>query len=374
MNSKKQVLAASILAIGLAVGLGTISYAFFSPTPITTKLHSAMDVFTQEGGQGLNVSGGSFAPFDNVSIYAHLTQEGNNLENVPVAFAIYRPDNSLIARTMLTDSWGIAESDIYLLPSEGQVIGAWHVFANTTVENEAVRDTLSFQCESQKARLDLFSKKNGVASISFLPNDTVLLEAKLSFKNASIAGTPEYFVYFDVRTPDGKDFLNQNVTTNSLGEASITFQITAPSDPSQPIWQALAYSEVDGQIIQGTTSFGCFSLTPTIDVFTQKGGIGPNTPGGFYAINESVDLYAQVMNESGQGVPNQLIAFAVIGPNGTKPIYADSVLTNSSGIASVSFRIPPDSAYVGNYEAYANTRYQGQVALSDTLTFIAGQD
>jgi uncharacterized protein YfaS (alpha-2-macroglobulin family) len=370
MNSKKQVLAASILAIGLAVGLGTISYALFSPIPTTTKLQSAMDVFTQEGGQGINVSGGIFAPFDNVSVYAHLTQEGNNLENAAVAFAIYRPDNSLIARTTLTDSSGIAESDVYLLPSEGQVIGTWHVFANTTVENEAVSDTLSFQCESQKARIDLFSKKNGVASISFLPNDTVLLEARLSYKNASIAGTP---VYFDVRTPDGKEFLNQEVTTNSLGVASITFQITAPSDPSQPVWQAFASSEVDGQVIQGTTSFGCFSLTPTIDIFTQKGGTGPNTPGGYYAINETVDLYAQVMNESGQGVPNQLIAFAVIGPNGTKPVYADSVLTNSSGIASVSFRIPPDSTYVGTYEAYANTRYQGQVALSDTLTFIAGQ-
>jgi uncharacterized protein YfaS (alpha-2-macroglobulin family) len=370
MNSKKQVLAASILAIGLAVGLGTISYALFSPTPTTTKLQIAMVVFTQEGGQGLNVSGGNFAPFDNVSIYAHLTQEGNNLEDAPVAFAIYRPDNSLIARTTLTNSSGIAKSDIYLLPSEGQVIGIWHVFANTTASNEAVSNTLSFQCESQEAQIYLFSKKNGVASISFLPNDTVLLEAQLSYKNASNAGTP---VYFDVKPPDGKEF-NQTVTANSLGAASITFQITAPSNTSQPVWQASASAEVNGQIIQGTTSFGCFSLTPTIDIFTQKGGIGPNTAGGYYAINETVDLYAQVMNESGQGVPNQLIAFAVIGPNGTKPLIDEAAPTNSSGIASISFRIPPDTAYVGTYEAYASTMYEGQVALFDSLTFIAGQD
>lgn len=370
MNSKKEVLAASILAIGLALGLGTMSYALFSPTPTTAKLQSALDVFTQKSGRGVGISDGSFMPFDNVSVYAHLTQANISLDDAPVTFAVYRPDNTLIVRTTLTNGSGIAESDVSLLPSEGQVTGTWHVSANATVDNEALDDKLSFQCESQ-ARIDLFSKKDGVPSISFLPNDTVLLEAQLSYRNASIAGTP---VIFDVRTP-GAEFLNQNATTNSLGTASITFQITAPSDPSQAIWEALARSEVEGQVVQATTSFGCFSLTPTIDIFTLKGGIGLNTPGGFYALNETVDLYAQVRNESNQGVPNQLVAFAVIGPNGTR-LYYGSTLTNASGIASVSppIRIPPDSGYVGLFEAYANTKYQGQVVLSDTLTFIAGPD
>ena len=374
MNSKRQLLAASILAIGLAVGFGAISYAFFSPTPNNAKLQSLMDVFTQEGGRGPSISGGNFAPFDNVSIFAHLTQGGSDLENVPVAFVVYRPDNTLIARMALTNSSGIAENNVYLLPSDGQVIGTWRVFANTTVDNEVISDTLSFQCISQGARIDLFSKKNGVTSISFLPNDTVLLEAQLSYKNASIAGTP---VTFDVIDPDVNGSFTQDATTNGLGTASITFQIPAPLNSSQAIWLAIASSEVYGQRIQGTTSFGCFSLAPTIDIFTQKGGIGPSTPGGVFAINETVDLFAQVLNESNQGVANQLVAFAVVAPsvsglNGTM-FYDGVASTNSSGIAEISFRIPPDSSYVGTFEAYANTRYEG-LALSDTLTFLAGQD
>jgi hypothetical protein len=254
------------------------------------------------------------------------------------------------------------------------VIGTWRVFANTTVDNEVIHDTLSFQCISQEARIDLFSKKNGVTSISFLPNDTVLLEAQLSYKNASIAGTP---VTFDVIDPDGTRSFTQEATTNTLGTAGITFQIPAPLNSSQAIWLAIASGEVNGQTIQSTTSFGCFSLAPTIDVFTQKGGIGPGALGGVFAINETVDLFAQVTNESNQGVPNQLVAFAVVapsvtGPNGAK-FYNGVASTNSLGIAEITFRIPPDSAYVGTFEVYANTRYEG-LTLSDTLTFVAGQD
>ncbi len=369
MNSKKEVLAASILAIGLAVGLGTISYALFSPTPSTAKLESVLDVFTQKGGQGVSISGGNFEPFDNVSIYARLTQAGINLENDPVTFAIYRPDEVLTVRTALTNSSGIAKSDIYLLPSEGHVIGTWNILANATVDNEALSDTLGFQCESQNVRIDVFSKKNGVPSISFLPNDIVLLEAQLSYRNASIAGTP---VTFDVRTPNGTEFLLQHVTTNSLGTANITFQITPPSDLSSTVWQVFASSEVYNQTVQATTSFGCFSLPPAIDVFTQKYGKGPNTPGGYYALNETVDIYAEVRDELNQTLPNQPVALAVIGPNGIK-FYYGSVLTNSSGIASVQppIRIPPDAAYVGTFEVYATTGYKGQMVLSDTLTFIA---
>lgn len=370
MNSKQEALAASILAISLVVGLGTISYSLFSPTPTTAKLKSVLDVFTQKGGQGVNISDGNFEPFDNVSMYAYLTQAGIRSKNHPVTFTIAKPDDTQIVRTALTNDLGIAETDLCLLPSEGHVIGTWHILANATVDNEAINDTLNFQCESQNARIDVFSKKNGVPSISFLPNDTVLLEAQLSYKNASIAGTP---VTFDVRTPNGTEFLMQTATTNSLGTASITFQIPWPSDLSSGIWQIVAASEAYGQTLQATTSFGCFLLSPVIDVFTQKGGTGPNTPGGYFALNETVDLYAEVRDEFNQTVPNQLIAFAIIDPNGTRFDYRAQT-TNSSGIANITIRIPPDAAYVGTFEAYATTRYQGQIVLSDTLTFIARQD
>ena len=369
MDSRKEMLVASILAASLAIGLGTMSYALFSPTPTTAKLQSALDVFTQKSGRGANVSDGNFSPFENVSIYALLTQAGIGLENYPVTFMVHRPDDSQIMRTVLTNSSGIAESNFCLLPFEGLVTGTWHVIANATVDNEVLSDTLNFQCQSQEARIDIFSKKNGVPSISFLPNDTILVEAQLSYESASMAGAP---VTFDVRAPNGTGFLVQIANTNSLGIASVKFQIPGSPESSSGIWRIFATSEVYGQSLHATASFGCFLLSPVIDVFTQKGGAGPNTNGGYFTLNESVFLYAEVWDEFNQTVPNQLVAFAIIDPNGTRLDYRVQ-MTNASGIASITTRIPPDAAYIGTFEVYATTGFEAQMVLSDTLTFIAKQ-
>jgi hypothetical protein len=371
MNSRKELLAASILAIGLAIGFGTISFALFSPTPTTTKLRSAIDAFTQKGGQGANTFGGNFEPFDNVSIYAQLTQSGIGLKNHPVTFKVTRPDGTEIVRTTLTDNLGVTETDLSLLPSEGHIIGTWHTTANATVDNEAVEDTFEFYCEVQNARIDVFSKRNGVPSISFLPNDTVLLEAQLSYRNASVAGTP---VTFDVRTPNGTEFSSfpKTVVTDSLGTANVTFRIPWLSDISSGIWQISATSQVYEQTLHASTSFGCFLLMPQIDLFTQKGGIGPGVPGGSFALNETVVLYAEVRDDLNQTVPNPSIAFSIKKPNGT-PLALIVPTVDPSGIASYVFRIPPDAEYVGTFEAYATANYQGQIVLSDSLTFTVKQ-
>ncbi len=369
MNSKKEVLAASILAIGLAVGLGALSYGLFSETPTSSKLESAIEVFTQKGGLGANATGGDFEPFDNVSVYAYLTHGGVKLENQPVTFIIEGPNNTQIVRTEATNDIGIAETDLYLLPSEGHVIGAWHVFANATVDGKAVDDTVSLQCESQSARIYVFYERNGVPSTSFLPNETVFIEAQLSYKNASIAGTP---VTFEVIAPDGTVFLLQTVTTSRLGTANATFHIPWPSNLSTGIWQVIATSEVYGQTLNATTRLQCFLLSPVLDLFTQKGGAGPNIPGGIFALNETVDLYAKIRDALNQTAPNQLILFTVKDPNGTDMAYQTQI-TNSSGIASMSIRIPPDPRYVGTFEVYASTQYYDTVLL-DTVTFIAKQD
>ncbi|MGA3192118.1 MAG: hypothetical protein ABSD73_06350 [Candidatus Bathyarchaeia archaeon] len=369
MNSNKEVLAASILAIGLALGLGTASYGLFSGTPTPTKLETVLDVFTQKGGIGINVSGGNFEPFDNVSILAYLTQGGIKLENRTVTFSIQKPDDTHTTWTASTNDSGLAETDVSLLPSEGHMIGTWHVLANATVDNEAVNDTLDFKCESQSAQIDLFSERNGVPSISFLPNETVLLEAQLSYRNASIAGTT---VTFAAMTAKHTEFLLQNVTTNSLGTTNVTFRIPWPSDLSLGIWQLSAASEVYGQILNATMSFGCYLQPQVIDVFTQKGGVGPNASGGSFALNETVVLYAEVRDELNQTVSYQVVGFYLKEPNGTDFAFLTQT-TNSSGMVNVTIRVPPDPTYVGTFEVYARTQYYG-IVLLDTLTFVATQD
>jgi hypothetical protein len=369
MNSRKEMVAASILAISLALGLGTVSYGLFSEVPIATKPETVLDVFTQTGGIGINASGGNFEPFDNVSIYAYLAQGGIKLENQSVAFVIEKPDGTQMVRTALTNDLGLAETDTSLLPSEGQVNGTWHIFADATVDNEAVNDTLDFKCESQNARIDLFSERNRVSSLSFLPNDTVFVEARLSYKNALIAGTPVTFV---VKTPNYTEFSVQQITTSDLGTANITFHIPWPSDASIGTWQICATSEAYGQALNATINLECFPLTPVLDVFTQKGGVGPNAQGGNFVLNESVVLYAEVRDELNETVPNQAITFEIRAQNGTD-IAILANMTGSSGIANVRIRVPPDPAYIGTFEVYTRTIYYETVLL-DTLTFVVKQD
>jgi hypothetical protein len=107
----------------------------------------------------------------------------------------------------------------------------------------------------------------------------------------------------------------------------------------------------------------------TLDVFTQKGGVGPNAPGGYFVLNESVVLSALVSDELNQTVPDRDITFYITYPNQTGgPTLVRR--TNSSGIANLTITIPPDAAFVGTFEVYARFAYQ-DIVLLDAVTFIA---
>jgi hypothetical protein len=367
VNSRKEVLAASLLAIALSLGLGTVSYGLFAGTPPAMKLENVLDVYTPKGGVGVNVSGGVYEPTDNVSIYAYFTQGGVPVNNSQVTFTIQRPNGTETVRTTLTNDSGIAETLLSLLPSEGHLIGTWQIHADASINNEAVNDTLSLQCKSQNARIDLFSQNDGAPSTFFLPTDQVFLEAQLS-PNASNAGAP---VTFDVRTPNNTDFRKWTVQTDSLGTADINFTIPWPSDSSLGTWQATAASAIYEQPVNATADFDCTLVRPMIDVYTQKGGQGQNTPGGIFTLNETLFLYAEIRDSLNQTVPNQVVSFEVKFDNKTSVPWTATYMvqtTNASGIASATTRIPFDLAYTGTWEVYATTQYNDAV-LIDTLTF-----
>jgi hypothetical protein len=368
MNSAKEIIMASILAIGLSAGLVTISVGLFSEPLPAAKL-TEVDCFTQRGGIGINSSSGDFEPFDSVSINAYVTQGGISLKNQTITFDVQMPNNTETISTIPTNDSGFAQTEISLLPSEGQIIGTWHVVARANVDNEVAVDQLDFGCESQNARMGVLFESNGVSGISFLPSDNVSLEAQLSYRDVSIAGTP---VTFEIKTPNGTEFFSETATTDALGRANVTFHVPWPSPLSLGIWQASAASEVFGQSLNASGQFECYLAPRTLDVLTQKGGVGPNTFGGYFVLNESVALSAVVRDESNETVPNQVIGFYIKGPNGTDLAYLVGT-TNSSGIANVTIRIPPDPAYVGTFEVYARTGYS-DVVLLDAVTFVANQN
>jgi uncharacterized protein YfaS (alpha-2-macroglobulin family) len=360
MKTSKELIMASILAIGLSAGLVALSNGFFSEPMPAAKL-TLLDAFSSKGGVGINKTAGDFEPLDNVSIYAYLTQGGNALQNHTVTFYVQTPANTQTIITAMTNEFGLAEADISLLPTEGHIIGTWYIETNTTVNNQNLTDTLNFQCQAQQPKIDFFFKSNGVSSISFLPHDLLSLEAQLSYRDTSIAGTP---VTFDVESPNGTQFLEQTETTDENGTANITLQVPWPSNQTLGIWQASATAEAFEQQLNATAHCECYLAPTTLDVYTQKAGKGPNTQGGNFALNESVTLYAEVRDDYNQTIPDQYISFEIRGPNGTE-IALFVQATDSSGIAAETFGIPP---YIGTFQVYASTQYNGNVLL-DTLTF-----
>jgi uncharacterized protein YfaS (alpha-2-macroglobulin family) len=219
-------------------------------------------------------------------------------------------------------------------------------------------------------RIDVSFKKNGATSISFLPPDQVSLEAQLSHDDASIAGAP---VTFEVKMPNNTEFLSQAVQTDSHGIANLTFQIPWPSSDSLGAWQASASSEAYAQFVNATAYFDCELIPPTIDVYTQKGGQGQNTPSGAFALNETVVLYAELRNSTGQPVQGNDVSFEVKYHSTTSTIWTTTVQrTNASGIAETSTRLPSDASYAGTWEVYATAQFEDTL-LIDTLTFAAQQ-
>ena len=372
---KKELLAASLLAVGLAAGLGTISFGLFAEAPPAGKLETVLDVYTLKGGIGINATGGTFEPGDSTPVCAYLTTGGVPVNSSQTTFTMKRPNGTEAVRTALTNGSGVAEVSLSFLPSEGHLIGTWQIFANASVNNEAVSDSMKLQCAAENAQIDVLSEKNGAVSLSFLPSDEVFLEARLSYRNISIAGAP---VTFEVRTPYDMDFLSpaqKTVSTDSLGTANVTFRIPWPSDSSLGTWRVTAASQIYEQVVNATANFDCKLVPPTIDVYTQKGGHGQNTQGGTFVLNETVFLYAEIRDSLNQTVPNQLVGFEFKYFNTTSVPWTEVTLvqgTNASGIAGVNTRIPPLLEYAGTWIVYTTTRYNDNI-LSDTLPFVANE-
>lgn len=107
-----------------------------------------------------------------------------------------------------------------------------------------------------------------------------------------------------------------------------------------------------------------------VDVYTQKypyNGMGPNEPSDPFLPNEQVILYAYVTYNN-DPICNTLVTFSVYYPNGT-PCIISTKATNESGVASLTFRIPPTEKIFGEWTVYAVTSLGIDIKAYDTLSF-----
>ncbi len=358
VDSKKEIIIASLMAIIVALGLGIASYSFFIGTPTPKNLENLLDLYTQKGGAGTNVSGGIFEPNDTAQLYAFLTNGGVPVNNTEITYQINHNGDVQSTRTAFTNESGIADGNFsFLLSQDSSTLGTWYILASATVENKTARDTMDILCQSESSQLRLQIMRDSEQNTAFLPEDNATLTASLTYKTQPIEATN---TTFEVKTPNSTIFLTESIPTDSSGTATIIFQI--PQNNSLGSWSVTVQSTAYGQLVTDTGTFECRLLPPVLDVFTQRGGYGPNEPSKPFAPYEQVNIYAQVRDEFNKTIPYILIGFEIRADT----TQFRSAQTNASGIAEINFTMPVSFDIYVVHSTYA---YSDTLLLNDTLTF-----
>jgi hypothetical protein len=145
------------------------------------------------------------------------------------------------------------------------------------------------------------------------------------------------------------------------GPVGITLTVTAPDTqpPSAPTY--VDHDSHKHVIMQVMPAVG-----PAIDVYTEKGGIGPggDYPFGWsdaFGPQEEVTVYAKVTYNE-EPVEYKPVAFEMIMPNGVAADYR-TAFTDANGTATTSFRVPWEGS---NAEAlFGDWSITGSVSISE---------
>jgi PKD repeat protein len=103
-----------------------------------------------------------------------------------------------------------------------------------------------------------------------------------------------------------------------------------------------------------------------LDVYTQKGGIGPDEPGGQFVTGELVYLISRVTYNN-DPVQRKLVAFEVINPLNESTVLR-AAETDEDGFASVTFRTPNLPSSNGTWTAISVVDI-GKTVVWDTVSF-----
>lgn len=352
----------------------TVSDSLVFVCEASVPVRRILDLYTQDGGLGVNQSGGFFGPRALVQLFAYLTADGFPINQTEVAFKVSDPAGNETAKLALTDNSGIANVNL-ALPVEESAFGNWSVTAVAHVENETLSDSLLFVCRIASTpivmvkTLDVYTQRGGLG-INLSESGGIFEQGEVVqlFAYLTVGGLPinETEVTFTVKDPSGNETA-ESALTDSSGKAKINF--TLPSDESAlGNWSILAIAHVDNETVSDSVAFGCeesVSVRRTLDLYTQRGGLGPDELGGFFGPGEVVQFFAYL---TGDGVPiNQTEVAFTICQYGGSPV-TESALTDDLGIAKVNFTIPSGSSSQGNWSVSA-VAYVENEAVNDSLFF-----
>jgi len=132
----------------IAFAVSSVSGQTVSDTLTFTVKGPILDVYTQKpepySGKGLNQPSDTFAPQEEVILYADVHYNCEPVEYKPVAFEIIDPNNITIDyRTAFTNASGVACTSSRL--ASNATFGIYTVIATVSVSDQAANDTLTFR-------------------------------------------------------------------------------------------------------------------------------------------------------------------------------------------------------------------------------------
>jgi hypothetical protein len=145
---KREIALAASSAVALIVIFGSVSYLLF-PQVSVQGYTASIDVYTQNGGKGINKPSGNFTLNETVPTLVILYAEVKNASNMPagglVSFEVHWPLNGsiLLVGVSATDSLGIASYQFRIRPTNSSS-GRWLVYATVDVNGQFLADTLTF--------------------------------------------------------------------------------------------------------------------------------------------------------------------------------------------------------------------------------------
>ncbi|NWF86242.1 hypothetical protein HXY32_00260 [Candidatus Bathyarchaeota archaeon] len=146
LQLEKAAIILTIALILLCLASGNVNIAFSSSTG------GKLDLFTQKdpySGTGPDMSSDAFGPGESAIIYALITYNNYPVPNIPVAFEIRGPPNTIenitVYRTIFTNSIGIATTSFTIPHEEETAFGIWTVISNANMGGTIIQDTLTFK-------------------------------------------------------------------------------------------------------------------------------------------------------------------------------------------------------------------------------------
>jgi len=110
---------------------------------VTIPPEQVVDVYTQRGGVGANVSSDSFAPGETVFLNASLIFQGAPVPGIIVQFITYDPHGTPTGRNTVSGPDGVAAIN-FTIPSS-PVFGNYVTIASAAVNGNNYNDTVSYQ-------------------------------------------------------------------------------------------------------------------------------------------------------------------------------------------------------------------------------------